>query len=1106
MNGRSSSESIQMTKGSDIPSVRVQAETPLPLSNRTTPIPNNGNAQKPSVQLPAISSNRQVVNAGQPVVVKEESPQISPRQQSITPTSQLISSQHDLSYNLVTDRQSISSQKPSKQDLNNSSGYGPQCIGLGTTGNTSRPQSTSNHNIRLEPLKSNNKSNHSLLSHTQLSSSASTLQLPNQSLTQSQSPTPSEISSIRLNTRNSLNTPTLSVISSDAITPSGDKNVFLEPYPVVKKEWHQFPVLPSLSSQGNGSIAGSEASESQFMPPGSAMSHYASSNHSLSPFPHLMEYSPSLSSFASPRHSARSRMSKKRQLSVSPLSSEGLDLNSIIRTSPTSLVAYINGSRSSSVSSSPQFGHHAGTYGHLAARSAMGSPMSISSGGQMHHSRYMGSLHQSQASMGQFKKEGFEADDCSVISYMASLEQGQVRHEGNAVVANNQVVIQQQQQQQNHTLVNAYAPADNIHINNMTPLDIPNLNALDNIDMSSLNDVDPMNTEHMNALNSHLGSFNHGPLIASNAPNTNTPVVHPTTSMKPPIHPQHPPPTYAQAIEQQQYVKSHTTLSNGHSTPGCDSEDGENRPLICKWIDCNQIHSEQDELVRHIEKVHIDQRKGEDFTCFWQACPRRFKPFNARYKLLIHMRVHSGEKPNKCTFEGCNKAFSRLENLKIHLRSHTGEKPYLCQQPGCTKAFSNSSDRAKHQRTHLDTKPYACQIPGCTKRYTDPSSLRKHVKNHSQKEQQARKKLRPGDRPEFSPDLNDCLTIHSLRPEDSPLGSTTDSGIGRSPHGSHPGTSVDMYPGYSSTHSSRSGTATGTSNFSHNHSPISMHGSPMAPSMTIRSDSSEGGVMGGGFSPHPPQMVSPGRRSLPPALQQRRTPQPISSSPHVNVPSMTQQIQQMANGYQQQSPLPLHQSPMPVQQQSPMPVQQQSPMPVQQQSPMPVQQQSPMPVQQQSPMPYQQQQSPMPFTPVTPQMAPNGEQHNNSYNNMNNQGHQMAMQPSQSNNNYASPDLYANQNNITRENSARGLLPSYIPTFEETLTNLPYDQMQRAISNYSGYSEHPPAAMPGEQYVDPTGVSLPLGSLPHDDNQYLQLNAIDRCNSRLSAVYADGNS
>ncbi|GAA6235031.1 zinc finger protein GLIS1-like [Lates japonicus] len=209
---------------------------------------------------------------------------------------------------------------------------------------------------------------------------------------------------------------------------------------------------------------------------------------------------------------------------------------------------------------------------------------------------------------------------------------------------------------------------------------------------------------------------------------------------------------------------------------------------VCRWIDCSAAYEQQEELVRHIEKVHIDQRKGEDFTCFWAGCIRRYKPFNARYKLLIHMRVHSGEKPNKCMFEGCNKAFSRLENLKIHLRSHTGEKPYLCQHPGCQKAFSNSSDRAKHQRTHLDTKPYACQIPGCTKRYTDPSSLRKHVKIHSAKEQQVRRKLRPC--PHLEQDvLNDCLSMQHLQ------SSTSSQHHYNGKDGRSPGLGQDIFTG-----------------------------------------------------------------------------------------------------------------------------------------------------------------------------------------------------------------------------------------------------------------------------------------------------------------------
>ncbi|ELW65437.1 Zinc finger protein GLIS1 [Tupaia chinensis] len=87
----------------------------------------------------------------------------------------------------------------------------------------------------------------------------------------------------------------------------------------------------------------------------------------------------------------------------------------------------------------------------------------------------------------------------------------------------------------------------------------------------------------------------------------------------------------------------------------------------CRWVDCCAAYEQQEELVRHIEKSHIDQRKGEDFTCFWAGCVRRYKPFNARYKLLIHMRVHSGEKPNKCMLRAFTQCPSQEGSLGLLL-------------------------------------------------------------------------------------------------------------------------------------------------------------------------------------------------------------------------------------------------------------------------------------------------------------------------------------------------------------------------------------------------------------------------------------------------------
>ncbi|OAF70967.1 hypothetical protein A3Q56_01208 [Intoshia linei] len=162
-------------------------------------------------------------------------------------------------------------------------------------------------------------------------------------------------------------------------------------------------------------------------------------------------------------------------------------------------------------------------------------------------------------------------------------------------------------------------------------------------------------------------------------------------------------------------------------------------PTKCKWlinpkIDnklCGKLFYTLKELVNHLQTQHVGHSETNESNihiCYWKDCIRVSKPFKARYKLVNHIRVHTGEKPFPCTFPDCGKSFARSENLKIHKRIHTGEKPFECSFEGCNRRFANSSDRKKHGHVHTNDRNYKCTK--CDKRYAHPSSLRKHIKIH----------------------------------------------------------------------------------------------------------------------------------------------------------------------------------------------------------------------------------------------------------------------------------------------------------------------------------------------------------------------------------------
>lgn len=132
---------------------------------------------------------------------------------------------------------------------------------------------------------------------------------------------------------------------------------------------------------------------------------------------------------------------------------------------------------------------------------------------------------------------------------------------------------------------------------------------------------------------------------------------------------------------------------------------------------CNESFAYWKRYKSHLVSAHNAPAK---FSC--DICDYKTQE---SYKLVVHKRQHTGERPFHC--KQCPKEFSRARQLLCHMVTHSKEKNLICEI--CSKAFAASRYLTAHMKTHTKERNYVCPDESCGMSFIQNRVMQKHIRS-----------------------------------------------------------------------------------------------------------------------------------------------------------------------------------------------------------------------------------------------------------------------------------------------------------------------------------------------------------------------------------------